>query len=186
MLDTAANGGENPLYDIIYADPAWNYGGQTQHSGSGGKSTGGADAHYQTMTLDDMKKIYVPAAQDCLLYMWTSSPHLPQAIELAAAWGFSYATVAFVWEKQSTNPGFYTLSQCEMCLVFKKGKIPQPRGTRNERQFLSEKRREHSRKPDEIAARIERMHPTQRKLEMFARTVRPGWHAWGNEVGKFV
>lgn len=116
--------------------------------------------------------------------MWTSSPHLPEAIDLGTHWGFKYVTVAFCWDKKIINPGYYTLSQVELCLVFKKGKIPTPRGARNVRQFLSERRREHSRKPDEIKDRIERMHPEQTKLEMFARDTSPGWDSWGNETDK--
>ena len=119
--------------------------------------------------------------------MWISSPHLQIAIELGNHWGFDYTTIAFVWDKQRPNPGFYTMSQVELCLVFKKkgGTIPQPRGTRNTMQFLSEMKREHSRKPDEIRRRIEAMHPTQTKLEMFARISSPEWDVYGNETSKF-
>jgi N6-adenosine-specific RNA methylase IME4 len=98
------------------------------------------------------------------------------------AWGFSWATVAFAWDKQKVNPGFYTMSQVELCLVGKTGKIPQPRGLRNVRQFVSELRGEHSAKPNEVRSRIEAMFPTQAKIELFARNSSPGWSSWGNEV----
>ena len=176
----------NKTYEIVYADPPWDYNGQSQHSGSAGVETGGAATHYPTMTVQQMiDRISVPSADNCLLYMWTSSPHLPQAIQLGNGWGFDYATVAFVWHKGKTNPGFYTMSQCELCLVFKKGKIPSPRGSRNQRQFLEETRQQHSRKPDEIRKRIERMHPQQTKYEMFARQVTPGWDCEGNQTNTF-
>jgi N6-adenosine-specific RNA methylase IME4 len=119
---------------------------------------------------------------DCLLFLWTSSPHLPQAIELMESWGFKYMTIAFVWDKQKLNPGYYTMSQIEICLVGKRGKIPTPRGTRNERQFLSEMRTAHSKKPDEIRERIHKMFPTQKKLEMFARQPSPNFDVFGNQV----
>jgi N6-adenosine-specific RNA methylase IME4 len=67
-------------------------------------------------------------------------------------------------------------------LIGKRGKIPQPRGARNIRQFVSEMRGEHSAKPEEVRTRIEQMFPTQRKLELFARKPSPGWDVWGNEV----
>ena len=125
------------------------------------------------------------AEKDCLLFMWTSSPHLNQAIALGEAWGFAYKTVAFVWHKQGRpNPGHYTMSECELCLVFKRGNIPSPRGARNVRQFVSVPRGVHSAKPEEVMARIEAMFPTQRKLELFSRRNRPGWETWGSEVGK--
>ena len=118
------------LFDIIYADPPWDYKGQLQHAGEGSQDTGGAVRHYPTVTLDDLKTLDVPSisARDCLLFMWATNPHLDQAIDLGKAWSFAWATVAFVWDKVRVNPGFYTMSQCELCLVFKKGKIPSPRG----------------------------------------------------------
>lgn len=176
-------------YQIIYADPPWDYKGQTQ-TGKKKQQTGGALTHYPTMTTKEMIPYFKPqidkwSDDDCLLFMWTSSPHLDQAIKLGEGWGFKYATVAFVWYKQKTNPGFYTMSQCELCLVFKKGKIPRPRGARNIRQLVSELRGAHSKKPNEVRERIEKMFPTQKKIEMFARTTPEGWDVFGNETTKF-
>ena len=113
--------------------------------------------------------------------MWATNPHLDQAIDLGKRWGFAWATVAFVWDKQRVNPGFYTMSQCELCLVFKHGRIPAPRGARNVRQLVSEKRAGHSRKPDEVRRRIEAMFPSARKIELFAREHIAKWAAWGLE-----
>ena len=171
-------------FEILYADPPWDYKGQLQHNGKGGIDTGGAVRHYSTVTLDDLIGLDVPGitAENALLFMWTSSPHLDQAINLGKGWGFSWATVAFVWNKMKTNPGFYTLSQCELCLVFKHGKIPAPRGARNIRQYVEVERGQHSQKPPEVAKRIKKMFPSQRKIELFAREKTSGWTAWGNEA----
>ena len=174
-------------YEIIYADPPWEY-GNSQHNGKGRPTTGGAATHYPTMTISDLKRLDVQSvtADDALLFLWASSPHLDQAIDLLKAWGFKWATVGFVWDKQRVNPGFYTMSQCELCLIGKRGRIPTPRGARNVRQFVSSMRGRHSQKPDEVRRRIEEMFPTQRKLEMFARVAAPGWDVWGNEVESSV
>ena len=177
-------------YAIIYADPPWDYKGQLQHAGEGSQDTGGAVNHYPTVVLDDLKKLNVTSicARDCLLFMWATNPHLDQAIELGKAWGFAWATVAFVWDKVRVNPGFYTMSQCELCLVFKRGKIPAPRGARNVRQLVTSKRGSHSQKPDEVRLRIEKMFPTLRKIELFARErnelqlVDDQWAKWGFEA----
>ena len=170
-------------FEILYADPPWEY-GNVQHNGKGRPTTGGAATHYPTMTIADLKRLDVPSitAPDALMFMWSSSPHLDQAVDLLRAWGFKWATVGFVWDKQRVNPGFYTMSQCELCLVGKRGRIPTPRGARNVRQFVSSLRGEHSEKPAEVRTRIEAMFPTQSKIELFARVRSPGWHAWGNEV----
>lgn len=171
-------------YEIIYADPPWDYKGQTQHNGKGGKDTGGAVKHYPCMKLRELKELNVPSIceDNSLLFLWTSSPHLNQAIELMEAWGFNYATVAFVWDKQKVNPGFYTMSQCELVLVGKRGTIPKPRGSRNTRQLHSELRGKHSAKPKAIRDKIVEMFPTQTKVELFARENVEGWKAFGNEI----
>ena len=177
-------------FGIIYVDPPWDYRGQLQHAGEGSRDTGGAIRHYPTVTLDDLKTLDVPGicAQDCLLFMWATNPHLDQAIDLGKAWGFAWATVAFVWDKVRVNPGFYTMSQCELCLVFKRGKIPSPRGARNVRQLVTAKRGTHSQKPGEVRLRIERMFPLLRKIELFARETNGlgladrQWSRWGFEA----
>ena len=171
-------------FEILYADPPWDYKGQLQHAGPGSRDTGGAVRHYPTVPLARLRTLGVEriAAPDALLFLWATSPHLDQAIELGKAWGFSWATVAFVWDKLRVNPGFYTMSQCELCLVFRRGRIPQPRGARNVRQLVRERRGSHSSKPEEVRRRIELMFPEQPKLELFARRRVSGWEAWGLET----
>lgn len=176
-------------YQVIYCDPPWDYKGQKQHNGKGGSDTGGATTHYGTVTTKQLKRLSVSSIcdDDCLIFMWVTSPHLDQGIDLMKAWGFKYATIAFVWDKVRVNPGFYTMSQCEICLVGKKGKIPQPRGARNIRQYIKSKRTKHSEKPQEVMHRITAMFPTQNKIELFARRKNiSGWSFWGNEVDSDV
>ena len=172
-------------FQVIYADPPWDYKGQLQHNGAGGQDTGGAIRHYPTMTKKQLLELPVAdiADRDSLLFLWSSSPHLDQAMELGKGWGFEWATVAFVWDKMKTNPGFYTLSQCELCLVFKRGRIPQPRGARNVKQLVQGERGPHSEKPREVKQRIEAMFPRQEKIELFARgELDHGWTHWGLEA----
>jgi N6-adenosine-specific RNA methylase IME4 len=172
-------------FQVIYCDPPWDYKGQKQHAGKGKSDSGGATSHYGTVTTKELMKLDVPSIcdDDCLIYMWVTSPHLDQGIELMKAWGFKYATIGFIWDKKRVNPGFYTMSQCEICIIGKKGKIPQPRGARNVRQFIAKERTKHSEKPIEVMHRITKMFPTQNKIELFARKASmKGWSFWGNEV----
>jgi N6-adenosine-specific RNA methylase IME4 len=174
-------------FAVIYADPAWSYRGREQFGFAGdvGQSTGGAIKQYPTMSVDEIAALDVAEIADpsgALLFLWVPSPLLPDGMRVIDAWGFDFATIAFIWYKQATNPGYYTLSECEICLVAKRGRIPQPRGSRKERQFISELRGEHSAKPAEVRARIERMFPTQTKIELFARGRISGWAAWGLET----
>ena len=175
----------NP-YDIVYVDPPWDYKGQLQHSKPGLGDTGGAVKHYSTVTLPRLKEFPMQDIlnKDALVFMWVTNPHLDQGIDLLRAWGLKYATVGFVWNKMRVNPGFYTMSQCELCLVAKNkgGKIPRPRGARNIRQYIESMREKHSKKPDDARVRIDKMFPEQSKLELFARSAAPGWDVWGDEV----
>lgn len=196
---------ENPLpylypklpeqkFDIIYADPPWDYNGKLQYDKSS-KSAENIDFarnifissavfKYPTLKLEQLVQIPIHeiAKADCLLFMWTSSPHLVHAIELGNAWGFEYRTVAFVWDKMVHNPGKYTLSNCELCLVFKHGRIPTPRGARNIQQLIRFPRGKHSEKPVQVLHAIEKMFPTQKRIELFARKKFQGWEVWGLEV----
>ena len=80
----------NERFSIIYVDPPWHYSGKLQHSGTKDKWIGGVNKHYPTIKLNDLMRLNVPSitADDCLLFMWTSSPHLDQAIKLGEAWKF--------------------------------------------------------------------------------------------------
>ena len=181
----------NKKYDIIYADPPWHYNGKLQFDKSSKNKESidfsknifisSASFQYPTLKIDELKKLHLSqiAKDDCLLFMWSSSPHLEQAISLGRHWGFEYKTVAFVWDKMKHNPGQYTLSYCELCLVFKRGKIPKPRGARNIKQLVRVERTLHSQKPIEVLQNIEKMFPTQDKIELFAREKQVGWESWG-------
>ena len=170
-------------YDIIYADPPWDYKGQNQYNGQG-IDTGSALNHYDTVTVLKLAQLDITkiCKANTLLFMWATSPHLDQAIALGKSWGFNWATVGFAWDKMVTNPGFYTLSQIELCLIFKRGKIPEDRGSRKEQQKVEVKRTRHSEKPEEVRNRIKRMFPRHAKIELFARQKSPGWDVWGNEI----
>ena len=181
-------------FSILYADPPWDYNGKLQYDktatlekNSDWKKdvfVSAATFQYPTVKTSALKTLPVEAIaeDDSLLFMWTTSPHLQQAIDLGTAWGFGYKTVAFVWNKMVHNPGQYTLSYCELCLLFKRGRIPRPRGARNVKQLLNIPRKAHSEKPLEVSENIEKMFPTQKKIELFARAQRKGWHSWGLEA----
>lgn len=181
-------------FDIIYADPPWDYGGKLQFDKSSKSAEeidlakkifiSSASFKYPTLKFDALKlmPIHEIAKDDCLLFMWATNPHLAQAISLGQEWGFEYRTVAFVWDKMVHNPGKYTLSNCELCLLFKRGKIPQPRGARNVQQLIRSPRRAHSVKPDEVREAIEKMFPKQDKIELFARRECCNWTPWGLDM----
>lgn len=172
----------NKKYDIIYCDPPWK--APTKECIAKKSCITGDDSfHYPAMNTEDICNLPLKeiTAKNCLLFLWVRSPALEDGLTVGKRWGFKFSTIAFIWYKQRTNPGHYTMSEYEICLVFKKGKIP-PKEKHNIRQFLSEKRTKHSKKPDEIRKRISEMFSKCNKIELFARQKYEGWDAWGNEV----
>ena len=121
------------------------------------------------------------ATPDAVLFMWTTAPHLRQAFEVLAAWGFVYCT-HFVWVKDRPALGYWVRNQHEVLLIAKRGDPPTPKGGDRPSSVINAPRREHSRKPDESYDLIEAMYPELPKIELFARGQRAGWHAWGNEA----
>lgn len=186
-------------YQVIYADPPWSYRGQVQRGGADQDFSSSANSYYPTMSIDELcamgdaiKKITDP--EGCLLYLWYSPPILEDAVRLTEAWGFKYATTAFVWVKTKdgvnlqVNPGHYTMSSCEMVNVAKVRRVPQPRGARNIRQVVFAPRTKHSAKPEEVRERITQMHPLQDKIELFSRVDQSTqkdikWDDWGMDIG---
>ncbi len=162
-------------FDVVYADPPWHY--------------KNAKTPYHTVQTKHLVNLPVweICATDCLLFMWTTGPKFPDALLLGHAWGFVYITIAFVWDKQRTTNGVYTLPQCEMCLLFRRGSAP-AQGVRNTRQLLSVQRTRHSEKPAEVRRSIAEMFPAVRRIELFARcNSAPNcgvWSFWGNETDK--
>ena len=176
-------------YDVIYADPPWDYSRKLVNPNRGRHTDQNVRDKYETLSTDELKQLPIQsiAADDCLLFLWVVSPKLAECIGVGQAWGFQYITVGFVWHKgRKPLMGHYTMSECELCLIFKHGKIPKPRGKRNIRQFLEVRKGKHSQKPVEVRERITEMFPTQAKIELFARPnwtdYDRGWDFWGNEV----
>lgn len=171
-------------FSVIVADPAWSF---TTYSAKGhGKSP---QRHYSCMPLAEICALPVArlAAPDCALFLWATSPMLPQALEVMQAWGFRYVSSG-VWVKTTVNSkihfgtGYRIRNSHEPFLIGVRGN---PKNTRGERSALLARVRAHSQKPEEFYALAERWLPGARRLDMFSRQTRPGWDAWGLEAGKF-
>lgn len=188
-------------YGAILADPPWRFevwSGDTPVKKRGSTSTyTSAAVHYETMTMREIARLPVDdlAADDCVLFMWACWPSIVDALRIIEAWGFTYKTCAFSWMKgdpyrlfadeqtPSMGLGYWTRANTEPCLLATRGKPK--RTSADVRQGIISPRREHSRKPDEIHDRIERL-VTGPYVELFARTTREGWDCWGNQTDKFA
>jgi N6-adenosine-specific RNA methylase IME4 len=185
-------------YAVIYADPAWRWEVRSRETGL----DHAPEAHYDTMTVDEIMALDVAsiAADDCVLFLWVTSPLLLRAGRdvMESAWGFTYKTSIF-WDKVRAGTGYWVRGRHELLLIGTKGAIPAPLpGTQGDSVIpdlvelieqgdsmaIAVQATEHSRKPIEAVELIERWYPAPvPKIELFCRgRSRPGWAAFGNEV----
>lgn len=189
-------------FGAIYADPPWHFETWAKNRGLRNNDTVKADRnasrHYDVMPTEDIATLQVSsvAAENSVLFLWITWPMMPEALNVIGAWGFSYKTCAFAWVKSDVSQiemfpeyqdvfcgmGYWTRSNSEVCLLATRGEPK--RVNADVRQGIIEPRREHSRKPECVYGRIERLVEGP-YLELFARSTRPGWTSWGNQVGKF-
>lgn len=165
---------EPEKYSVILADPAWEY----EFSRSDNRQI---ENQYLPTSLEDMKRLKLPAAENCVLFMWGTNPKLREAIELIKAWGFEYKTSA-CWVKDQIGMGYYFRQKHELLLVATKGNLQLPDENKRPESVFHAPRTEHSEKPDIAYEIIEKMYPDFKKLEMFARKEREGWDSWGDQV----
>lgn len=169
-------------YHVIAIDPPWAYnekGGFSSDDYDAQNNRGAVD--YPTMTVEQIKKIEIPAADDSVLFLWTTHAFLRDSFDIMKEWGFEYkATI--VWDKVKMGMGRNVRMQIEFCLLGIKGK-PIIQGS-SERDIITEPRREHSRKPEAFYEMVDRMC-IGNKLDYFSRQKRKNWEHYGAEQGKF-
>lgn len=171
-------------YSTILADPPWQFQNRT------GKV---APEHrrllrYPTMELKEIMELPVSrlAAARSHLYLWVPNALLQEGLKVMEAWGFTYKS-NLVWYKirkdggpDGRGVGFYFRNVTELLLFGVRGSMRTLGPGRTQVNILSTRKREHSRKPDEVYDLIESCSPGP-YLEVFARFRRPGWSQWGNE-----
>lgn len=168
-------------YRVFYADPPWSYGDKCD---AGGVQSGGAEKHYPSMTISELAALPVAdrSADDAVLFLWVTSPLLPDGLKLATQWGFSYKS-AFIWDKVRHNMGHYNSVRHELLLICVKGSCtPDVQQLFDSVQSI-EKTDKHSEKPEEFRNIIDTLYPHGPRIEMFRRGEAPqGWTVWGNEA----
>ncbi len=182
-------------YQIIYADPPWNYNNWSKlKTDKSSKKCG--RMLYPIMPVDEICKLPVASIAhiDCILFLWATMPCLKQAFAVIDAWGFIYKCCAFTWVKVTSDGvplsamGNWTLGNAELCLLATHKTFPKRQNP--VKQIVMAQRGEHSKKPSEVRLRIEKMMGDLPRIELFAR--KPdllfdaegydGWDVWGNEV----
>jgi len=184
----------NKKYQIIYADPPWDYGNWSSIKDEKLARKCGR-MMYPTMKLEEICALPVDkiADKNCILFMWAVMANLEKAFEVIKKWGFIYKCCAFVWVK-TTSKGIYsglgnwTLGNAELCLLSTHKDFPKRQ--KPVKQIIMSPKSRHSEKPNEARKRIVEMMGDLPRIELFARKKQDnlfgndlqGWDIWGNEV----
>jgi N6-adenosine-specific RNA methylase IME4/ParB-like chromosome segregation protein Spo0J len=163
-------------FPVIYGDPPWRY----EHAISDSRVI---ENHYPTMSLEEICALPMAklATDDAVLFLWATAPKLGECFEVLKAWGFEYRTCA-VWAKDKIGMGYYVRNQHELLLIAKRGEPPTPQESNRPSSLIHAAREAHSAKPVEFYELIEGMYPELPKIELFCRSPREGWAAWGNQA----
>ena len=186
LLDAAQ---DLPPCRTVLADPPWRFQNRTGKMAPEHLRL----ARYETMRLNEIEALPVEAvcADKAHLYLWVPNALLAEGLAVMEAWGFEYKT-NIVWLKtrkdggaDGRGVGFYFRNVTEMVLFGIRGKNNRTLAPgRRQVNFIAERKREHSRKPDQLYEIIEECSPGPR-IELFARTRQEGWYQWGNELGSY-
>jgi N6-adenosine-specific RNA methylase IME4 len=160
-------------YRTLLADPPWNL-----------QQVGSRVSHYSLMSPERIAALPVTrmATADAHLWLWVTNASIFAGRAVMETWGFSYRS-CLTWIKLRYGLGPYLRNQTEHLLLGVRGKAPvrfYGQGT-----WLYAPLQEHSHKPEEQYAVIERCSPGP-YLELFARRRQPGWDVWGDEVASDI
>lgn len=171
-------------YNIIYADPPWNFKGYDLKAGA--RYVGNK---YPVQSLEWIKSLNVNsiAEDNCILFLWVTMPKLNEVMSVIEAWGFTYKTVGFTWVKRNKKSnswfwgmGRWTRSNAELCLIATKGNPK--RISASVHSVIDTPIEGHSKKPDVIRDKIIELCGDLTRVELFARQKTEGWDIWGNEL----
>lgn len=169
-------------YNVLLADPPWQYDfAETENRA--------IENQYPTMDVveiagyrdSDGVSIHDVIADDAVLFLWATSPKLREALIVMDGWGFDYVTQA-VWVKDRIGMGYWVRQQHETLLIGRRGSFSPPEQEIRRSSVIDARRGAHSAKPEAAYELIEEMFPDATRLEVFARSARPGWAAFGNQV----
>jgi len=176
-------------FGTVLADPPWRFQNRSGKVAPEHKRL----SRYDTMSWKDIAALPVDdlMAPKSHCYLWVPNALLAEGLQVLENWGFTYKA-NLVWAKRRKDGGpdgrgvgFYFRNTTELVLFGTKGKLRTLAPARRQVNIIETRKREHSRKPDELYPVIEQCSPGP-YLELFARYPQPSWHAWGAEAGAGV
>jgi N6-adenosine-specific RNA methylase IME4 len=181
--------GVGESFGTLLADPPWRFTNRTGKVAPEHRRL----SRYDTMTMDAIASLPVEdvMASRSHCYLWVPNALLREGLGVLESWGFTYKST-LIWHKvrkdggsDGRGVGFYFRNVTEPVLFGTRGKLRTLAPGRRQVNLLATRKREHSRKPDELYPIIESCSPGP-FLELFARYPQPGWTAWGNEASDGV
>ena len=168
----------NDKYDLVYADPPWQYGNSLPNY-----VTTPAD-YYPLMSIDEICAMPIKnmVNDNAVLFLWVTSPILEEAFQVVKAWGFKYKT-SFIWDKIKHNMGHYSSVRHEILLLCIRGSYPL-HNVKLYDSVLSLERTAHSKKPEYYYEMIEDIYCNAKKIELFSRMKRNNWDNYGNQISE--
>lgn len=173
-------------FGCVLADPPWRFENRTGKVAPEHKRL----SRYPTLTLDEICALPVADHLEdrAHCYLWVPNALLPEGLRVLAAWGFDYKS-NLIWHKERKDGGsdgrgvgFYFRNVTEVILFGTRGKNARTLAPgRRQVNYLTTRKREHSRKPDEQYGLIEACSWGP-YLELFGRGLRDGWTVWGNQA----
>jgi N6-adenosine-specific RNA methylase IME4 len=193
ITEQKVNGQGNGLpvggFGTVLADPPWRFLNRTGKVAPEHRRL----SRYDTMTTNEIATLPVTdvTAERSHLYLWVPNALLAEGLQVMESWGYSYKA-NLVWHKvrkdggsDGRGVGFYFRNVTELVLFGVRGRMRTLDAGRRQVNLLATRKREHSRKPDELYEVIEACSPGP-YLELFARYPRQGWCVWGNEAAPEV
>ena len=169
-------------YPVYYADPPWRYGVRSEVTGRE-KS---AENQYPTMPTDEIVALMtwiIGGDWPAVLFLWATNPMLPDALRVMEGCGFTYVH-HWIWDKEVAGTGYWGRDRHELLLIGRRGDVAAPLPGSQPETVHRERKGRHSAKPEFYAETIERLYPAMARLELFCRSPRSGWDAWGYEAGE--
>lgn len=172
-------------FATVLADPPWQFTNRTGKVAPEHRRL----SRYATLNLSEICGLPLAGAlaPTAHLYLWVPNALLPDGLQVMKAWGFEYKS-NIIWHKlrkdggsDGRGVGFYFRNVTEILLFGVRGKNARTlQPGRTQVNYLGTRKREHSRKPDELYSVIEACSSGP-YFELFARGTRRNWHAFGNQ-----
>lgn len=179
----------NKKYQIIYADPPWEY----RDKALSGNRGSGCKYNVENNTVISSMDVQSIADENCILFLWVTMPKLNECFDVINAWNFEYKTCAFIWVKNNKKAtdtrfwgmGSWTRANAELCLLATKGKPK--RINAGVHQIIDSPVIEtpietHSKKPSIVREKIIELCGDLPRIELFARQQLFDWDTWGLEI----